>query len=85
VLTVYWGNNQWQANHKVYNTLRANLNTYKFIESYELMGQVVHVLDANDGTFNFMLTFTKGPVVEVQVSHGAPSSGLLMNIKSTNG
>lgn len=85
VLTVYWGNNQWQANHKVYNTLRTNLNTYKFIESYELMGQVIHVLDNVSGGFDFMLTFTKGPVVEVQVAHGAPSEGLLMNIKSTNG
>ena len=85
VLTVYWGNNQWQANHKVYNTLRTNLNSYKFIESYELMGQVIHVLDDNSGQFAFMLTFTKGPAVEVQVAHGAPSTGILMNIKYTNG
>lgn len=85
ILTVYWGNQMYQANHKVYNTLREGLNTYKHINSYELWGQVIHTLDNLDGSFNYLLTFTKGQVVQVVVYHGLGNTSINMNLKFTNG
>lgn len=71
-LAVFWGNQQYQANNKLYNSRRDNLHHYNFIESYELLGQVIHVLhDAESNSFDFMVTFTNGQVVEVKFEHGA--------------
>ena len=71
-LAVFWGNQQYQANHKLYNSRRDNLHHYNFIESYELLGQVVHVLhDTLSDSFDFMVTFTNGPVIDVKFEHGA--------------
>ncbi len=85
ILTIYWGNQQYQANHKVYNTLRSGLNSYKHINSYELWGQVIHTLDNLDGSFDYLLTFTKGQVVQVVVRHGLGNTTVKMNLKFTNG
>lgn len=74
-LAVFWGNQQYQANHKLYDSKRDNLHHYNFIDSYELRGQVIHVLhDAETNTFNFMVTFTNGPVVDIKFEHGAINS-----------
>jgi hypothetical protein len=71
-LAVFWGNQQYQANNKLYNARRDNLHHYNFIDSYELLGQVVHVLhDADSNSFDFMVTFTKGQVVDIKFEHGA--------------
>ena len=89
-LAIYWGNNQWQANHKVYNIRRDNLAKYKFIDSYEFDGQVIHTLyNPMDHTHDFMLSFTKGPLVDVHLEHGVcanqsvVTSGMQINIKNT--
>ena len=89
-LAVYWGNNQWQANHKVYNTRRDGLDQYKFIDSYEFMGQVIHTLyEPSSHTFDFMLSFTKGPLVDVRFEKGAVKAvdakgtvGMQINIRN---
>ena len=71
-LAVYWGNNQWQANRKVFKVLREGLQQYKFIDSYEFMGQVIHTLyDPSTHTYDFMVSFTKGAIVDVRLEHGA--------------
>ena len=90
-LAVYLGNNQWQANRKVYNTRREGLDQYKFIDSYEFMGQVIHTLsDPLTHTYNFMLSFTQGPIVDVHLEHGAISQvsangtiGINIDIRNT--
>ena len=71
-LAVYWGNNQWQANHKVYNTRRSGLDMYKFIDSYEFAGQVIHTLyNPSTHSYDYMLSFTDGPLVDVRFAQGA--------------
>lgn len=84
-LAIYWGNNQWQANHKVYNTLRQDLNQYKFIHSYEFGKQVIHTCQYPDGTIDFYLTFAVEPFVDVQFLNGIGNAKVAMNLKFTNG
>ena len=84
-LAVYWGNNQWQANHKVYNTLRTNLNQYKAINSYEFMGQVIHTLSRQDETYDFLLTFSNGPLLDINTEYGIGNASVPMSLRFTNG
>ena len=89
-LAVYWGNNQWQANHKVYNTRREGLSQYKFIDSYEFFGQVIHTLyEPSSHTYDYMVSFTRGAVVDVHFEKGAISAvdakgkvGMQINIRN---
>jgi hypothetical protein len=92
-LAVYWGNNQYQANHKVFNTRREGLDQYKFIDSYEFMGQVIHTLyEPVTHTYDYMVSFTKGAIVDVRFEKGAVSAvdakgkvGMEINVRNTGG
>ena len=89
-LAVYWGNNQGQANHRAYHVKRDSLEPYKFIDSYEFEGQVIHTLyDASTHSYNFMVSFTKGAVVDVHLEPGAisavgPTGTINLNIDIRN-
>ena len=82
---VYWGNNQFQANHKVYNTLRTNLDQYKWISSYEFMGQVITTLSRQDETHDFLLTLSNGPLLDVNTEYGIGNASVPMSLRFTNG
>lgn len=84
-LAVYWGNNQHQGNHKVYNTLRQGLNNYTNISSFELWGQVIHTLQNPDGTYDFLLTFTKGAVLELKMNYGIGNATVPFSLRFSNG
>ncbi len=85
VLAVYWGNNQYRANHKVYNTRRHGLNDYVRIGSYELYGQVIHTLIKADGTHDFLLSFTNGPVLDIKMLHGIGNHTVPFSLRFGNG
>lgn len=86
VLSVYFGNNQRQANHRVFNVQRNNLNDYKFVHSFEFFGQVIHVLFSPVTGYNdYMLTFSKELYVEAEFLHGIGNASVTMNLKCTNG
>ena len=72
VLSVWWGNNQHQANHRLYNTLRSGLGQYKEIRSFELYKQVIHVAKGFDGGYDFFFTWSVGPVVDLNFLYGFP-------------
>lgn len=84
ILSVWWGNNQYQANHKLYKTVRTGLNAYKDIRSYDLMGQVITTFANGDGTYNFLLTWSVGPVVRLRFLDGFPSSSATLSLKFLN-
>ena len=84
LLSVWWGNNQYRANHKLYKTVRTGLNSYKSIRSYDLLGQVIHVLSNGDGTNNFMLTWSLGPVIRVRFLEGLTAQTVRMHLKFLN-
>lgn len=84
ILSVWWGNNQYQANHRLYKTQRTGLNGYKSIRSYELRGQVIHVLNSGPGVYDFWLTWSTGPVIDVQFLYGIPATTITMYLKFLN-
>lgn len=84
ILSVWWGNNQYRANHKLYKTVRSGLNQYKGIRSYDLLGQVIHTLNNGDGTFDFMFTWSLGPVVRIRFLDGLTAQSATMHLKFLN-
>ena len=57
ILSVFWGNNQEQANDKVYNVIRGVFNGVSDIVNHHFMGNMVHVLQMNDGSFRYMMSY----------------------------
>jgi hypothetical protein len=84
ILAVWWGNNQYQANHRLYKTVRSGLNDYKSIKSYEVMGQVIHVMSNGDGTYDFALTWSLGPVIGIKFFDGINATSVRMTLKYLN-
>lgn len=84
VLSVWWGNNQHQTNHRLYNTLRTGLTQYKQIRSFEFEKQVIHLALNLDGSFDFFLTWTKGPVVDLNFLNGFPVGKSYLTFKYFN-
>lgn len=85
ILTIYWGNNQWQANHKVFNTLRQGLNNFKFIDSYEFMGNVIHTAWNQGGQYSFLLSFSREVYVDIQFLKGIGNATVPLDFRYTNG
>ena len=86
VLSVYFGNNQWKTNHRVFNVVRKNLNQYKYAHGYEFFNQVVHVLyNLESHSYEYMLTFSEELFVEAQFLNGLGNTNVKMNLKCTNG
>ena len=86
VLTTYHGNMMYQANDKVFTTVRQGLNQYKFVHSYEFLKQVIHTLwNPDDNTFDYMLSFSQARIAITQFSRGLGNTTVQMNLKCTNG
>ena len=86
VLTTYHGNMMYQANNKVFTTVRQGLNQYKFVHSYEFLKQVIHTLwNPDDNSFDYMLSFSKARIAITQFSRGLGNTTVKMNLKCTNG
>ena len=86
VLSVYFGNNQWKTNHRVFNVQRKNLNQYKYAHGFEFFDQVIHVLyNTESHSYDYMLTFSEELFVEAQFLNGLGDTNVKMNLKCTNG
>lgn len=85
ILTVYWGNNQWQANHKVFNTVRDGLNSYRYIDSYEFLGGVVHVANVNPTANDYLFSFSNQLIGDIQFLHGIGNQTVPIELRFVNG
>lgn len=74
VITTYFGNNQWQANKRAFTTFRdTNLNMYKFFNTYEFMGNVIHVLTPPGGPMMqkaYAMSFIRATIVDLHFEYG---------------
>jgi hypothetical protein len=68
-LSVWWGNNQYLTNKRLYKTMRSGLDSYTSIKSYKFMGQVLTVL-GGQGYTDYLLTFSRGPILNIKFLHG---------------
>lgn len=68
----------------MYKTIRYGLDNYKQLRSYELKGQVIHVLYSKDNGIDYLLTWPKGPIVEVKLLNGLQPQSIRMMLKFLN-
>jgi hypothetical protein len=85
-LAVYRGNNQYQANQKVFGSVRGGLDMYSTIESFDMLGDTIHVLIPSSGPVNakFMFSFSSQVYVDLQLLRGIGNNSLPISLTWSN-
>lgn len=82
-LTVFWGNQQYNANHKVYKIISNGISQYNGAYSFEFRKNAIHVLTKSDGSMSYYMTYVK-PIVDISFFSGFTNANATMNLKVAN-
>src|SRR3990167_867400 len=66
ILSIFKGNNQYQANNKVYNVVPGLNAGVASITNHNFMNNMIHVRTMNQGGFTYLMTYFQ-PVINVRV------------------
>ena len=84
ILSVYYGNNQYQANHRVYNVLRGKLSGVSDVTTHNFIGNMLHVLQMDDGSFSYMVSYAESPRISLKFLKGSGNVNTTTTITFSN-